>query len=349
MLGPGADGKVIQPEGILASALDARQQAMLLDVVHEWVGILNDEAAAAKMAEIKANLPHLLRVERSHEERRPGVLPYPGADARHRVCAAAGRPRSHPHDLSRPDQRLRREARQAMNVRRLFVSFAVLGVWLATPAPAGAHRLDEYLQATRLSIDLERVGLEIDLTAGVAVAPRSLPGLIRTATVRSPTLRAKPMRDRCSALSCCQSTSRPVPITLIEIRFPQFREMSLGVGTIQVRATAKVSATGAGRHQVSYLNTHRSESSVYLVNALVPADPRIQTRRSAARSRAARADVGLHGEGRCPVGSDLLAARRVGDGWSSGRHEATTRQRAVVAQRAGRSELKFMLHVWRCC
>ncbi len=40
-----------------ASELDADQQALLLDVVHEWVGILNDEAAAAKMAEIKANLP----------------------------------------------------------------------------------------------------------------------------------------------------------------------------------------------------------------------------------------------------------------------------------------------------
>jgi hypothetical protein len=57
VLGPGADGKVIQPEGILASALNGSQQALLLDVVHEWVGILNDEAAAAKMAEIKANLP----------------------------------------------------------------------------------------------------------------------------------------------------------------------------------------------------------------------------------------------------------------------------------------------------
>ena len=57
VLGPGADGKVIQPEGILASGLDASQQAMLLDLVHEWVGILNDEAATAKMAEIKANLP----------------------------------------------------------------------------------------------------------------------------------------------------------------------------------------------------------------------------------------------------------------------------------------------------
>jgi len=57
VLGPGNDGKVIQPEGILASELDAGQQALLLDVAHEWVGILNDEAAAAKMAEIKANLP----------------------------------------------------------------------------------------------------------------------------------------------------------------------------------------------------------------------------------------------------------------------------------------------------
>jgi hypothetical protein len=57
VLGPGADGKVIQPEGILASALDAAQQGLLLDIVHEWVGILNDDAAAAKMSEIKANLP----------------------------------------------------------------------------------------------------------------------------------------------------------------------------------------------------------------------------------------------------------------------------------------------------
>ena len=57
VLGPGEDGRVIQPEGILASGLDARQQAMLLDLAHEWVGILNDEAAAAKMTEITSNLP----------------------------------------------------------------------------------------------------------------------------------------------------------------------------------------------------------------------------------------------------------------------------------------------------
>ncbi len=56
VLGPGNDGKVIQPEGIPGSELDSRQQSMLLDVAHEWVGILNDEAANAKMAEIRANI-----------------------------------------------------------------------------------------------------------------------------------------------------------------------------------------------------------------------------------------------------------------------------------------------------
>jgi hypothetical protein len=57
VLGPGQDGKVIAPEGMRASAMNARQQTMLLDLAHEWVGILNDAAAAAKMTEVKAHLP----------------------------------------------------------------------------------------------------------------------------------------------------------------------------------------------------------------------------------------------------------------------------------------------------
>jgi len=56
VLGPGQDGKTIQPEGIKCSAMNANQQAMLLDLVGEWARIVNDQAAAARMAEIKANL-----------------------------------------------------------------------------------------------------------------------------------------------------------------------------------------------------------------------------------------------------------------------------------------------------
>ena len=56
VLGATEDGKTIQPEGIKVSALNAAQKEKLFDVIFEWVGILNDEASAAKMAEIKANL-----------------------------------------------------------------------------------------------------------------------------------------------------------------------------------------------------------------------------------------------------------------------------------------------------
>ena len=56
VLGPGQDGKTIQPEGLKASAMDERQRAMLQDVIAEWAGIAHDSAAASRMAEIKAGL-----------------------------------------------------------------------------------------------------------------------------------------------------------------------------------------------------------------------------------------------------------------------------------------------------
>jgi hypothetical protein len=82
---------------------------------------------------------------------------------------------------------------------------------------------------------------------------------------------------------------RPVPVNLIDSSFPQFRDMRLGVGTIRLRATAHVPAVSAGHHQVSFVNTHRTESSVYLVNALVPSNPRIQL----AEQRRDRAQLSL--------------------------------------------------------
>jgi hypothetical protein len=56
VLGPGQDGKTIQPEGLKATAMNERQRAMLLDVIAEWTGIIHESAAAARMAEIKAGL-----------------------------------------------------------------------------------------------------------------------------------------------------------------------------------------------------------------------------------------------------------------------------------------------------
>ncbi len=57
VLGPGEDGKTIQPEGVRVSTFNDTQRALLLELVGEWVNILNDTAAAAKMQDIRTNLP----------------------------------------------------------------------------------------------------------------------------------------------------------------------------------------------------------------------------------------------------------------------------------------------------
>jgi len=56
VLGPGQDGKTIQPEGLKASAMNERQRAMLLDVIAEWSGIVHESAATARMAQLKAEI-----------------------------------------------------------------------------------------------------------------------------------------------------------------------------------------------------------------------------------------------------------------------------------------------------
>jgi hypothetical protein len=56
-LGPGQDGRTIQPEGLPASLLSAAQQAQLVEIAREWVGIAHEAFAAPRMAEIRANLP----------------------------------------------------------------------------------------------------------------------------------------------------------------------------------------------------------------------------------------------------------------------------------------------------
>ena len=57
VLGPGQDGRVIQPEGARASTFTAAQQTMLLELMREWAGIMNDAFAEPRMAELRANLP----------------------------------------------------------------------------------------------------------------------------------------------------------------------------------------------------------------------------------------------------------------------------------------------------
>jgi hypothetical protein len=175
-----------------------------------------------------------------------------------------------------------------MNWRRLCLVLAVLCAGLASMPPAGAHRLDEYLQATRLSIDIGHVDLEMELTAGAAHASDVFAWIDTNGDGEISGAEGEAYARQVLRSVVLKVDGYAVPVTLAGSSFPQFRDMRLGVGTIRLRATAKVPSAGAGRHQVSFFNTHRLESSVYLVNALVPENPRIQLGDP-------RRDAGQHG------------------------------------------------------
>lgn len=162
--------------------------------------------------------------------------------------------------------------------RRLLVTLVLVGVVSGDPVPAGAHRLDEYLQATRLSIDIDRVSLDIDLTPGVSVASQVFGWMDTNGDGAISTAETEAYARQILSAVILAVDGRAVPVTFVDGRFPDVRDMTGGVGTIRLRATSTWQPASSGRHQLAYVNGHRPEMSVYLVNALVPADPRIRIR-----------------------------------------------------------------------
>jgi len=163
-----------------------------------------------------------------------------------------------------------------MIMQRVAISSAGVFVACLACAPhADAHRLDEYLQATRVSIDVDRVSVEIDLTAGTSVAA-SVFGWIDTDAdgQLSGAERAAYARQVIDSVMLTADGHR-VTLAVNGCDFPDRREMTEGIGTVRLRASARLPSAASGRHVLTYLNSHRSESSVYLANALVPTDNRI--------------------------------------------------------------------------
>ncbi|MDP8924134.1 MAG: DUF3500 domain-containing protein, partial [Chloroflexota bacterium] len=56
VLGANQPVRTVPPEGIRTSALNAEQQGLLLDLVGEYVGLLNEEDAAIRRAEVQGSL-----------------------------------------------------------------------------------------------------------------------------------------------------------------------------------------------------------------------------------------------------------------------------------------------------
>jgi hypothetical protein len=186
------------------------------------------------------------------------------------------------------------------------------------PAVVAAHRLDEYLQATRVAIQLDRVVVDIDLTPGVNVAPLVTSWI--DANGDGELSRDEAVRYAVQVLSSVALSvdGRAAALTLMDIQAPAVRDIYEGTGTLRLQAFARMPATRAGRHQVTIVNSHHPESSVYLANALVPLDDAVHIAAQVRDREQHRLTIDYEvqtamGRGRVPwlVGAALLLAGAV--------------------------------------
>jgi hypothetical protein len=152
------------------------------------------------------------------------------------------------------------------------VCITVVVFVLAMPVQMAAHRLDEYLQAARVSLDRAQITLELDMTPGVNVAPAIVTLLDRNGDGTISQSEAGAYGNAVLKEIVVELDGHAVPLTLARVEIPSRDEMSDGLGTIQLRAVGARQHVTGGRRLLHFRNNHQPEASVYLVNALMPED-----------------------------------------------------------------------------
>jgi hypothetical protein len=153
-------------------------------------------------------------------------------------------------------------------VTRRLLAIALLGL---VPLHASAHRLDEYLQATILSIEPHSVQATMRLVPGVSVAPAIIATIDSNHDGVISSEEQHHYAESVLADLQLQEDSSRLPLHLLSATYPSLEQMKQGRGEIELTFSAELS-TGPANHQLTYLNHHQAAISVYLVNSLVPKD-----------------------------------------------------------------------------
>jgi len=157
-------------------------------------------------------------------------------------------------------------------VRRAAAAFTLL---LALAAPAGAHTLDEYLQATLISVQKSRLMASMRLVPGVAVFPAVLAAVDTNADGT-----ISPSEDQAYAhrvLDDIRITldGQTLAPQLVSAKVPAPDVLKDGLGEIRIDFTAAL-PRGAVSRKLVIENRHLPRVSAYLVNSLVSPDPDIR-------------------------------------------------------------------------
>lgn len=148
-------------------------------------------------------------------------------------------------------------------------------ILLFAGTPAIGHRLDEYLQATIISVEKNRVQAQIRLTPGVAVLPIVLGSIDTDANEVISEAEQRAYIDRVLRDLSLTLDGERLRLRLVSRKFPKVEEMKQGLGEIQLEFDADVPRGGPNRKLI-FENHYQSPIAAYIVNSLVPSDSDIR-------------------------------------------------------------------------
>jgi len=162
------------------------------------------------------------------------------------------------------------------SLRNRIIAGLTSAIVVALSVAASAHRPDEYLQAARITIDPDRVQVELDLTAGMSVADAIIRDIDRDGSGSITSREAREYAAGAVKTMRLEVDRRPLQLELTNVTVPDLEAIRRGEGAIRLELNARLPSLAAGPHQVFFLNAHRTDLGVYLANALVPVSPRIE-------------------------------------------------------------------------
>jgi len=138
-----------------------------------------------------------------------------------------------------------------------------------------AHRLDEYLQSTLVSVEKGRAELEVRLTPGVAIVPMVLAEIDRNGDGVMSEAEQREYADRVVRDLVVTAGGERLTPRLVSAKFPTIEEMRDGSGEILIELETVLRSDVRNR-SLTFENGHMRQISAYLANALVPSDPGVR-------------------------------------------------------------------------
>ena len=146
---------------------------------------------------------------------------------------------------------------------------------LGLAAPAFAHRLDEYLQATLFTVERDHIVISMRLTPGVEVFGKVLAAIDTSGDGVVPKAKAREYAEKVRRDLSLSIDDSPLPLRLVDFTFPALEQMKQGLGEIVLRFNVPI-PPGGSRRRLVFENHHLPAISVYMANCLVPSDPAIR-------------------------------------------------------------------------